>query len=358
MLHCELSGPKTVVVAIIALAGCQRTDTRFEPEARDTPPNTQAKPDDRAQARTEVAPVAVDMGGLANCQPVAEVGTAVARAVDVADADGDGKISKEEAYSSIDLLVGGFFFRSDSNLDGTITPQEARSARAELTDRFPALGAFLTQVGGTDQKPLARLAELLNVDYGQPVTAREMRDAAHQAVDSLYRFADRDKDGNLTSLEARTASWEGARSLGHAAFQSTDTNRDGKLNLEEFRAALDAPTRLAFNASDRNNDGALTETEAAVAMSRFVRSLGLPISKEAGQKVGASQGPEGASKAPSDQRLAAEPRPAADPVRGQEPNPGADQNSAERKPAADQKSGAARVPGAEQRAASEGVQSN
>ena len=90
-------------------------------------------------------------------------------------------------------------------------------------------------------------------------------------------MADTNKDGVITVAEARTAAWEGARSLGQAAFKAADGDRSGGLSLQEFQSALQASADAAFRMSDANGDGQLTEDEAATAMGLLGRLAGVQM---------------------------------------------------------------------------------
>jgi len=45
------------------------------------------------------------------------------------------------------------------------------------------------------------------------------------------------------------------------SFQTMDADKDGKVTLEEYRAAMAATAKLRFDATDTNKDGKLTEDE-------------------------------------------------------------------------------------------------
>src|SRR5215468_2426691 len=61
----------------------------------------------------------------------------------LADTNNDGQISQKEAVDVGNLVVGGFFFRADANGDGTLTPEEARTARENLYSQQPWLRYIL-----------------------------------------------------------------------------------------------------------------------------------------------------------------------------------------------------------------------
>lgn len=264
---------------VISLAGCQEVEPKADEPAAITPSETLTKISVPTPPPAAMPPT-VEVAGLASCQSNSGLATVLARIADGADADDSGDISKDEAYSSADFMVGGFFFRADANTDGTISPAEGKAVREELVLRYPSTGFLLRQSAGEQaQSSLGTLAELLDVKYGKSISASETRRAAHLVVDQVFLRADSDKDGKLTIAEARSASWEGVKAVGRAAFQATDENSDNKLSLEEFRSALDAPSKVAFEVSDADHDGTLTESEAAIAMSRVVSRLWIPEEK-------------------------------------------------------------------------------
>jgi hypothetical protein len=215
-------------------------------------------------------------GAYVSCRPGAEVEETASRLIEMADANGDGRVSKDEAQATTSFLVGGFFFRADADGNGVVMPEEGRQARVDFMSQHPAVASlFRTVRTATGQSPFATVARLVDVEYGKPLAIAEARDAVRTAVNDLYSVADGDKDGVITAAEARTAAWEGARSVGRAAFQAADSDRSGGLSQDELQAALRASASAAFKMSDANGDGQLTEDEAAVAMGRLGRMAGI-----------------------------------------------------------------------------------
>lgn len=262
------------------LTGCQRGEEQqalgTERRAEEAPAQQQAAPQQPAPAQPQAAPPAVVVGGAVACQPTAEVAQAADRLIAMADVDGDGRVSKVEASGTANFLVGGFFFRADADGDGTVTPEEGRQARAEFMDQHPALAAAMREVrSATGQSPLAVVAQMLDIQYGKPLTMAEARAAARTSVDGLFGWVDQDRDGYLTAAEARATADQGARMLGRAAFQASDTNDDDQLNLGEFQAALQGPSRMAFDMADADKNGQLSEAEAATALGRLAGRLGI-----------------------------------------------------------------------------------
>lgn len=273
--------------ALCALAiGCREGSREATPAPEPGRPGEPAQPVTRAGEQPGAASPAspgpgrmqaeTRVGTFISCRPGAEVEETASRLVEMADINGDGRVSKEEAQSMTSFVVGGFFFRADADGNGVVTPQEGRQARVELMNQHPEIASLLRTVRTTTgQSPFATLANLVDVEYGQPLTITEARDAARGAVNDLFSVVDTNKDGMITAAEARSAAWDGARAVGRAAFQAADTDRNGTLSEEELQAAMRTAATAAFKLSDANNDGKLTEEEAAVAMSRLGRMAGL-----------------------------------------------------------------------------------
>ncbi|WP_438029898.1 hypothetical protein [Sorangium sp. So ce233] len=275
------------IALLTVVAGCRADDSRGEAlgEGREEASAERDQRGGRAPAESpaqqappgeQAAPRAIEVGGVMSCRPEAEVEATMTRLLALADANEDGALSREEALSLTNILVGGFFFRADQNGDGVVTPEEGRTTRAELMSQHPAVAALFSEARRTTgQSPFATLARLFDVEYGKPLAIAEARDAARGAVEDLYRAADQDRDGILSRAEASAVVWEGARGLGRSAFQAADGDRNGRLALEEFQAALQAPAKVAFSMADTDNDGQLTEDEAARAMGHLARRVGV-----------------------------------------------------------------------------------
>lgn len=271
-----------LLVAAPAAVGCDRNETRTEQETAAIAATVKEQAPEQSDSSTDnPAMSSMRVAGVADCHPTAAVGSMLSRIVDLSDANSDGTISQEEAHATANFFVGGFFFRADSDGDGTITPEEGREARRQLMTQYPALSTLLGQAKTiAGRKPLAALAELVDIEYGKPVTVDEMRQAARGAVVNLYRSADQNGDGRLTPAEARAASWEGARALGQLTFAATDKDGSGEVTIEEFRAAMEAPTGVAFRLADADKNGRLSRDEAAVATAGLIQRFGVPLPRE------------------------------------------------------------------------------
>ncbi len=264
-----------------AVGACQRdaqineketpTQDRTAAAAQQTPPNAPT-----AANSASIPAHTITLPGVASCRPESEFTNTLSRLVSVADSNGDAQVSKQEAYAATNFLIGGFFFRSDTNSDGQVTPEEGREARTELMRNHPALATLLREARDVSGKsPLAALGYVLDINYQKPVTVPEARDMTRSAVDSLFAMVDSDHDNAINMNEAQAAGWQAARGLGNTAFKAADTTHDGHLNLDEFRQALSVPTKMAFNMADSNNDGQLTLDEASTALGYLTKRLGM-----------------------------------------------------------------------------------
>jgi hypothetical protein len=226
---------------------------------------------------TNVAANPVNVAGVASCQPSAEVSAWVTRAVDLADANGDGNVSRDEAQSAVNFMLGGMFFRADANADGKVTPEEGKKARADLMQQRPMLSALLAQAReSTGQSPFQALARVVDVEYGQTLSIEDARAAARGALDDLFRVTDENQDGIITRAEASDASWKGVRALGHKAFAAADADGDDHLSSAELQGALVNAAQSVFSVADRARDGKLSQDETSVALGDLVRRLGIP----------------------------------------------------------------------------------
>lgn len=219
----------------------------------------------------------VSVAGVASCQPSSEVSAWVSRAVDLADANGDGNVSRDEAQSAVNFMLGGMFFRADANADGKVTPEEGKKARADLMQQRPVLSALLAQAReSTGQSPFQALARLVDVEYGQTLSIEDARAAARGALDDLFRVTDASQDGMITRAEASDASWKGVRALGYKAFAAADGDGDDHLSSGELQGALVDAAQSVFSVADRDRDGKLSQDETSMALGDLVRRLGIP----------------------------------------------------------------------------------
>lgn len=289
---------KTFLMSLVAFAaiGCRSDGApaggggevdRATPVGQSTPAATAsgqaAAGDALARAAPEPRPAEVAVAGLGACRADADARERLSRVIDMADANEDGQVSLDEAHAMMNFFIGGLFFRADENADGVITPDEGRKVRADFLAQQPVAAALLHQArGALGESPVAALARLVDVEYGQPLPLAEARATSRNAVASLYKLVDLDHNGSVTVDEAKGASRQAALAMGQAAFRSADADKNGALSQEEFQNVVLVPVRQVYSLADANRDGALTPDEASVALGHLGRRLGVPSLLEEG----------------------------------------------------------------------------
>lgn len=269
---------------MVIAAGCRTEEKVVTEQQPDESPAPAQKVDQEEAPGTQETQkaktrTALQAPGVGSCVPSSELQSTVQRMLDHADADGDGAVSKQEAKGLVNFMLGGIFFRADENDDGKITPEEAREVRQEFADQYPQVTALFSYARdaqqATETAPFKRIAEIMDVEYGEPVTSAEVREAAGSALEDLYRLVDENEDGTITLSEARAASLVGGAALGAQAFEAADRDGDGAVQLAELETALTSVLKPAFGAADADSDGKLTKSEALKVMERLGTRLGM-----------------------------------------------------------------------------------
>lgn len=134
----------------------------------------------------------------------------------------------------------------------------------------------------------------------------------HPKVREIFDNADKDKDGKLdfeefkAALEAGREALRGRRPQGPAPdraqllerLRAADTDGDGKVSLEEFRAAFPGAPESRFMELDRNADGFISRED-------LVGGGPFGPRPEAGPRPGSGPRPEGQPRMPLRDRLRA-----------------------------------------------------
>lgn len=157
-----------------------------------------------------------------------------------ADADGDGRVSFDEATAQFPGLVRERFDRLDTDKDGFISAKDR-----------PADGARTGQ-------PDARRLFAADSDRDGAVTLAEFSTAFPQAPDGAFARLDRNGDGKID---------KGDRPEDLAANQ----NKDRKLSLEQAEAVMPRMNAELFARLDRDGDGFLSGQELEAARRRANR---------------------------------------------------------------------------------------
>jgi len=208
----------------------------------------------------------------------------------MADENNDGQISQKEAVDAGNLLVGGFFFRADKDGNGTLTQDEARSAREAFLASKPWL-RYIAETAKTarpqgdnatatkNQNLLAGLAGAFDTNNDKQLQASELRTAVQTAVQGAFATADTNRDGQLSPTEVNAAIAGAARQVAQASFQQADTDNNGQISQAEFEKAIIEPARMAFKIMDLNHDGQISQQEAQTArqlVASKLRALNTP----------------------------------------------------------------------------------
>jgi len=196
----------------------------------------------------------------------------------MADMDNNGLVSQKEAVDLGNTAVGGFFFRADANGDGKITKDEADQLREELFRQRPWLRVVVQKANAQqrrDGQPDARAAiqgvlNLLDSNNDKALEATEVRQIVASAVQGLYSTADTDRDGQLSPTEVNGAIVGITRAAGQAMFTAADKDQNGQLSREEFLESLKEPASTVFAVLDANSDDQLSQQE----MDRAQRVIG------------------------------------------------------------------------------------
>jgi len=200
----------------------------------------------------------------------------------LADSNNDGLISQKEAVDAGNLLVGGFFFRADANGDGKVTKEEGDLARENLLNQRPLLRFVFerakqetAQQGDKAKIDQARqnIMNAVDANHDGALDANELRQAVQTGVQSLFLTADRSGDGQLDPSELNGAIVEVGRAGIQAAFQTADADKNGAVSREEFDKAIINPANVVFRVIDANNDGQITNEELRTGTQLLMREL-------------------------------------------------------------------------------------
>jgi Ca2+-binding EF-hand superfamily protein len=198
------------------------------------------------------------------------------------DSNNDGLISQKEAVDAGNMLVGGFFFRADANGDGKLTKEEAKQARENLLNQRPLLRFIFerteqeTAQQGDKEKidQVGRnLMNTVDTNHDGSLDAAELRQAVQTGVQSLFLTADRNGDGQLDTSELNGAVVEVGRAGIQAAFQTADADKNGAVSRDEFDKAILKPANVIFRLVDANNDGQLTKEELRTGAQLLLHEL-------------------------------------------------------------------------------------
>jgi Ca2+-binding EF-hand superfamily protein len=203
-----------------------------------------------------------------------------------ADTDGDGKISRQEFLAQADAR----FARLDTNGDGVITADEFAARREANRERRGGFGQRADgDIPPSSVPPQGGSAfDRLDTNHDGKVTRDEYRAEANARFDRL----DTNHDGFIDQNEMAAmrhggggmggggmggpggmppsgpaAAGEGDPAKHHhkSLIERADTNHDGRVSREEYRALADA----RFDKIDTNHDGFIDQAEIDVAREKM-----------------------------------------------------------------------------------------
>ena len=163
-----------------------------------------------------------------------------------ADANGDGRITFEEAKAAFPKLTQERFNKLDRNQDGVLSREDMPQGKG--------------QAGGNRGEMLQRLRAADTNNDGR-ITFDEAKAAFPKLTQERFSKLDRNGDGVL-SMEDRP---QGGNAKLEQRLKQADSNGDGKLSFEEAKAAFPKLTQERFNQMDRNHDGFLSPQDRSAA---------------------------------------------------------------------------------------------
>jgi len=188
----------------------------------------------------------------------------------MADVNHDGQISQKEATDAGNRLVGGYFFLADADGNGTVTKEEARAVRESYLGQNPWARYIVESLrsqaknkqNSNQPNPLQGLASLLDANNDKQIQATELRQLVQTTTQSFFAAADTNRDGQMSPSEVNASMVGGARAILQAVFQAADDDNNNSLSRDEFDKAIVEPANVVFQIIDLNHDGQISQEEA------------------------------------------------------------------------------------------------
>jgi Ca2+-binding EF-hand superfamily protein len=170
--------------------------------------------------------------------------------------------------SEVPARIEKMFKQLDVNHDGFVTKDEIAALQARFDDRMskssPSRAAKMFDRMDTNHDGRITQAEVDATRAARATAKAKTVKASHPSA--LFLRADANKDGIVTRAEFDAATTSGKIKLHHAAmrgsaivrlFDAADTNKDGRVSLEEARQIA----LRQFDAADADHNGVLTPEE-------------------------------------------------------------------------------------------------
>jgi len=185
---------------------------------------------------------------------------------DVADGDGDGKLTLQELQAKRPGFPAARFTAMDKNGDGVIERSELSLPQPQNAPANP----FLARIRAAD------------TDQDQRVSKAEFSAAFPKAPEARFASLDRNGDGFIDQKDrrgetntvspqnrqrpaAKASDRDGANAYLEKLVAQNDTDQDGRVTLAELTLEKRGFPADVFGALDRNKDGVLTAADATTA---------------------------------------------------------------------------------------------
>lgn len=178
------------------------------------------------------------------------------------DRDGDGTVTRREAIYAWQEAVGGAFFLSDTNHDGRLSPSETRVLREALMEKLPVLRMIAASRPSAETSfGVRQLASYLDARVERTMDVSEVNQAIATGVEALYSMGDLNRDGHMTAAELQGVAKHLGQDAERMAWQGADVDRDGRVSLAEYDAAMVRAARRSFGRMDADRDGVVSVAE-------------------------------------------------------------------------------------------------
>lgn len=171
------------------------------------------------------------------------------------------KAAKVHTLADVQAKVTEHFAKLDTNRDGSVTKAEADSARAALRGEF----AERRKERREQRREQRRETAFERIDANRDNVISRAEWDAH-AAQREQRIASRDRNGDSRPDRRRMhRGGDGMAALGGHMFDMADSNRDGRVTLQEAQTVA----LRHFDMADANRDGQVTPDERRQARKRM-----------------------------------------------------------------------------------------
>ncbi len=176
----------------------------------------------------------------------------LAKLVEEADANGDGKVTFEEMQKVAPNMTKERFGQLDKNKDGVLTKEDRPAAQASA-------GPI---------RPFTEVLQEADKDKDGKVTFDELKAVAPQLTKERFARFDKNGDGAISSADGPIP--DGASSTVLAGpsvrqkLMAADADNDGKVTFEEAKKLFPNLTEEKYKKHDTNSDGVITKEDTPI----------------------------------------------------------------------------------------------